>query len=242
MTDKPVIIDMGSSKPSIVNDFMYGSNVAQSHVYIRMGFLRKVYGILTAQLFLTTIISSAAMFTPLIRFYINENHWMVLVAFLLSIILLIALMVKRRETPTNYLLLTAFTAVEAYTVAVTVTFYDQLAVLQAFFLTLCVVISLTLYTFQSKYDVSSWGGGLFSILCVLSVAMILQMFTGSTQMELLLSVGGAILFSFFIIYDTHMIMHRLSPEEYILASIDLYLDIINLFLHILRILSQSRKS
>ncbi|XP_023213611.1 protein lifeguard 4-like [Centruroides sculpturatus] len=142
--------------------------------------------------------------------------------------------------PHTHLIRLPFVRVIIYYLSVT--FYDQLAVLQAFFLTLCVTISLTLFTFQSKYDVSSWGGGLFSILCILSIGMVLQMFTGSTQMELFLSIGGAILFSLFIIYDTHMIMHRLSPEEYILASIDLYLDIINLFFHLLRILSHSRKS
>ena len=35
-----------------------------------------------------------------------------------------------------------------------------------------------------------------------------------------------------------MIMHRLSPEEYIVATIELYLDIINLFIEILKILDK----
>ena len=52
---------------------------------------------------------------------------------------------------------------------------------------------------------------------------------------------GAALFSLFIIYDTHMLMRRLSAEEYIFAAINLYLDILNLFLHILRILGNDRK-
>ena len=38
-----------------------------------------------------------------------------------------------------------------------------------------------------------------------------------------------------------MLMRRLSAEEYILAAINLYLDILNLFLHILRILARDRK-
>ena len=42
----------------------------------------------------------------------------------------------------------------------------------------------------------------------------------------------------FIIFDTHMIMTRVSPEEYVIATIELYLDIINLFIQILRILSE----
>jgi len=46
------------------------------------------------------------------------------------------------------------------------------------------------------------------------------------------------LYSGFIVFDTHMIMHRLSPEEYIVATIELYLDIINLFIEILKILDK----
>ncbi|XP_013780187.1 protein lifeguard 4-like isoform X2 [Limulus polyphemus] len=246
MTDIKIPINMGEmvssgkGTSSIVDDFMYGSNVAQAHIYIRMGFLRKVYGILSMQLLLTVVIASITLFTPTVRFYISENDWMLTVAFLLSLVLLVALMVKSRQTPLNYILLTAFTFAEAYTVSVVVTFYDQLAVLQAFVLTMAVTIGLTLYTFQSKRDFSTWGAGLFSMLWILIVAGILQIFVGSTELELLLSVGGAVLFSFFIIYDSHMIMHRLSPEDYILATIDLYLDIINLFLHILRIIGSAK--
>ena len=42
----------------------------------------------------------------------------------------------------------------------------------------------------------------------------------------------------FIIYDTHMIMTRVSPEEYVIATIELYLDIINLFIQILKIVAE----
>jgi len=69
----------------------------------------------------------------------------------------------------------------------------------------------------------------------------MQIFIKSEELEFVISLGGALLFCGFIIFDTHMIMHKLSPEEYILASINLYLDIINLFLYILRILEAARQ-
>jgi hypothetical protein len=50
----------------------------------------------------------------------------------------------------------------------------------------------------------------------------------------------AVVFCGYIIFDTHQILHRCSPEEYVLASVDLYLDLLNLFLAILRILNSSR--
>ena len=70
---------------------------------------------------------------------------------------------------------------------------------------------------------------------------ILQIFVRSEELEFVISLGGALIFCGFIIFDTHMIMHKLSPEEYILASINLYLDIINLFLYILRILEAANR-
>lgn len=66
-------------------------------------------------------------------------------------------------------------------------------------------------------------------------------FPYSDALEWCLSMGGALLFSLFIVFDTSMIMHKVSPEEYVMACINLYLDIINLFLHILRILSEAQK-
>lgn len=47
--------------------------------------------------------------------------------------------------------------------------------------------------------------------------------------------------SAFIIFDTQMIMTRVSPEDYIMATIQLYLDIINLFIEILRILNHANR-
>ena len=67
-----------------------------------------------------------------------------------------------------------------------------------------------------------------------------QMFFPGELMERGIAIGGAVLFSFFIIVDTQMMLHKLSPEEYMLAAINLYLDILNLFLHILRILGERK--
>lgn len=70
--------------------------------------------------------------------------------------------------------------------------------------------------------------------------LLLQVFFWSETMEFVLSVGGALLFCGFILFDTHLIMHKLSPEEYVMASVSLYLDFINLFIYILRILQATR--
>ena len=82
---------------------------------------------------------------------------------------------------------------------------------------------------------------LFIGLWCLLLGGLMQIFIQSTTLELVISIGGALLFCLFIVFDTQLIMHTLSPEEYILATINIYLDIINLFLHILRALAVSRQ-
>lgn len=228
------------ASPSIVDDFMYSSNVASSHVYIRMAFLRKVYGILSAQILLTTLVSIIFMsFEPVANF-VKESQWLLMASVFTSFGLLIALMVKKKDVPANYILLGCFTLIESVMVGVVVTFYTVPSVIQAFALTCAVTLALTFYTFQSKRDMSSWGAGLFSCLWILIIAGFMQIFLQSEIVDLAIAVGGAALFSVFIIFDTHMIMHRVSPEDYIEAAIDLYLDILNLFLYILRILGERK--
>lgn len=75
----------------------------------------------------------------------------------------------------------------------------------------------------------------------ISCFICLQLFFYNETIELVFAAAGALLFCGFIIYDTHLLMHKLSPEEYILAAINLYLDIINLFLHLLRLLEAFNK-
>lgn len=79
-------------------------------------------------------------------------------------------------------------------------------------------------------------------LMVLIVGGFLQIFLQSSLFEVALSFTGTILFSLFLIFDTQQMMVYLSPEEYILATVNLYMDILNLFLYILRILNELNRN
>ncbi|KAA0203646.1 hypothetical protein HAZT_HAZT004278 [Hyalella azteca] len=151
----------------------------------------------------------------------------------------------------NLILLAAFTVVEAVTVGTVVSLYEVASVVQALVLTLLITFGLTAYTFQTKRDFTNMGVGLFiGLLCLLGVG-VLNLFLGSTGLDLIIAGAGALVFSLFIVFDTQasalcaafylqMMMTKLSPEEYILATINLYLDIINLFLELLRLLGDRR--
>ncbi|XP_051544023.1 protein lifeguard 4-like [Myxocyprinus asiaticus] len=228
-------------RSSIEDDFNYGTNVATASVQIRMDFLRKVYTILSLQITVTTAVSALFMLCNPIKTFVHESPILVLISAIGSLILLLALAVYRHQHPINLYLLFGFTLLESMSVATAVTFYEYTIVLQAFVLTSAVFLCLTAYTFQSKRDFSKLGASLFAGLWILIIASFMRLFFYNDTMELVFAGAGALLFCGFIIFDTHVLMHKLSPEEHVLASINLYLDIVNLFLYILRILDSMKK-
>ena len=103
------------SEAGLKNDFAYHNNVSGAAKHIRMGFLRKVYSLLGLQLVLTSFIAAACMLTPQIKQGVHDNPWILLLAFVLSIGLIIGLAIKRRETPLNLILLAAFVCQRVFT-------------------------------------------------------------------------------------------------------------------------------
>eukprot|EP00918_Siedleckia_nematoides_P084646 GHVU01186017.1.p1 GENE.GHVU01186017.1~~GHVU01186017.1.p1 ORF type:complete len:278 (-),score=47.01 GHVU01186017.1:214-957(-) len=113
------------------------------------------------------------------------------------------------------------------------------AVIMAAMITATIFFSLTAFTVQSKIDFSFLGAGLFVCLMVLMLfGFGMMIFGASASMYYGYCVAGAVLFSLYIIFDTWMIHNRLGPDDYIMAAIDLYLDIINLFIFILQLLNR----
>ncbi|CAL8102736.1 unnamed protein product [Calicophoron daubneyi] len=232
--------DLESGHP-IEKDFSYNNNVAQANVSVRLNFLRKVYGILLTQLLVTMAVSAImfAMKNQLLQ--MASGPILLMLSFLASIGLLIALVFKKYETPTNYILLMGFTFTESIIVGSAVISYSAAIVFQAVGLTAVVTFCLMLYAMQTKRDFSKWGTGLLITLLILVLAGAINILIGSSMFEFCLSLGGAVIFSMTIIYDTQRIMQHCSPEDYVVACVDLYLDIINLFLYILRILKEMQR-
>ena len=107
-------------------------------------------------------------------------------------------------------------------------------------MTAAVTIAITVYAATTKNDFTIFGPTLYVVLYVFIIASLFAFFFGPTG-KLILSCLGVILFSFYLTYDTQMIMggknrrNTLTIDDYILASIELYLDIINIFLYLLKL-------
>ncbi|RKO92924.1 inhibitor of apoptosis-promoting Bax1-domain-containing protein [Blyttiomyces helicus] len=229
------------TETDLPDDFKYGVNVAEAAESIRSAFVRKVYTILAIQLGTTSVVSAFFLYNETIKTWAQEHVWAMFVSWLGTLGVLFALIAYRRSHPTNLYLLSAFTLLEAYSIGTVVTFYDSRIVLQAVIITFALFVGLTLFTFQTKYDFSSWAPFLFGAIRAVIIAGLVQMFFPFNRtLDLVIAIFTAVLFCAYILYDTQQILQRLSPEEYIIASIELYLDILNLFLAILRILNNNR--
>ncbi|KLT38701.1 UPF0005-domain-containing protein [Cutaneotrichosporon oleaginosum] len=227
------------AEDDLPDDFKIGVVVADCDEAIRRAFLRKVYAILLCQLGLTAVVSGALMF-PGPAAFVQDNPWIILVSVICSFISLFGVYWKRHNYPANMLVLTAFTFFESIMIGTTCSFYDAKVVLQALLITTGVFVGLTLFTFQTKLDFSSFGPFLFAGVMGLITAGVVGIFLpfGKTT-DLVIACIGVLIFSGFVLYDTQNIMKRLSVDEAILGALNLYLDFLNLFLYILRILNNT---
>jgi len=208
----------------------------------RKGFIRKVYGILSLQLTLTVLVSVLCMYSVGVRNYVSDHALAIQLVSLIPMFgFLIALFFFKSRHPINMILLFGFTFFMSWTVGTVCAIYEKNGsgdvVLSAFVMTLVLFVSLTAFTFQSKIDFSFLGAGLMGCLWLLLLWGLINAIFG-WRTSFLYALFGAIVFSLFIIYDTNRLIRKYDIDDYVLAAIDLYLDVINLFLYLLQLLSR----
>lgn len=211
---------------------------------IRAGLIRKVYGILSAQLLLTFGAVLYVLYEPQAKVFMLQHSIYLNIAAIVSLAMVIVLSCCRdlaRKHPENLVMLGAFTVAEAYLVAACTVNFETSSVVLAVGITAVIFVGLTLYTLFSKDDFSGMGPYLYAFLLVFFFgSMIRLLLPTSPFTETLWGCLGALLFSAYIIYDTNMLATKHHPDDYILCALSLYLDVINLFLEILRIVGDRR--
>lgn len=224
-------------------DKSYGS-AEFAEAQVRQGFIRKVFGLLAVQLAITVGVTAAFLYSPPVKNFVAANSWTLWLAIILSFALVIVLSCSeqaRRQHPTNLIMLMAFTVCESVLVGAASATFDTNLVLLAGGITAGVVVGLTIFAFQTKVDLTASGGALLSLLLTLILASILQSFLHVPWMQLAISAGGALLFSVYLVFDIQLLIGggsaSLSPDEYVYGALSLYLDALNLFLYILRLLN-----
>jgi len=225
-------------------------------IEIRHAFIRKVYAIVFLQLCVTAAMSVFAMVgstmekpSAILAFLMLPY---VYYTSLIGTFVLVCAMIcggeRCRRHPTNIILLFLFTVMISVVIAVVCGLLNAVGkgdtVRNAALITAGVVAGLTAFAFQTKYDFTGTGPYLFVALwCLFIAGFVSFFFPPSNAWNMVYSGVGALIFSFFLVYDTQLVVggshrkYQLSIDEYVFAALNIYLDIINLFLYILQMLN-----
>lgn len=111
---------------------------------------------------------------------------------------------------------------------------------QAGILTLSTFSVLTIYAWVSKRDFSAWGSFFIVGLWVLIGTSLLNFFFQNETASLWLAGGTVLVFSGLLIFDTWRLKNVYGPDDYVQAAVAIYLDLLNMFLAILRLLGGRR--
>jgi len=210
---------------------------------IRLGFIRKVYGILSIQLLITTLFCLIAMISKNVQSFMINNISLAYLMIFLTIILPIAIICfpnTMNKVPINYTILLLFTIAESYLVSFICSFTNPKIVFMAAFMTFALVVTLTIYAFTTSTDMTLNGSILFIGCCCLFLFSFFLIFTNNKLLHIIFCIAGIILLGFYLIYDTQLIIGNKSycveMDDYILGSFMLYTDIVSIFLYILQLL------
>uniref|UniRef100_A0A3P9JUE3 Protein lifeguard 2 n=1 Tax=Oryzias latipes TaxID=8090 RepID=A0A3P9JUE3_ORYLA len=213
---------------------------------IRRVFIRKVYTILLIQLLVTLAIVALFTFCDPVKDYIQTNpgwYWASYAVFFVTYLTLSCCSAPRRRFPWNLILLSIFHIDSFYS------FYNTKSVVMCLGITVVVCLLVTVFSFQTKIDVTSYQG----VLCIFCMVMFISglflafvlPFHYVPWLDSVYAVLGAILFTMFLAFDTQLLMgnkrYTMSPEEYIFASLNIYLDIVYIFSFFLQIAGTKRE-
>lgn len=238
------LLDDGGPVAEDLKDFTNAS--------IRAGFIRKVYGILSVQLVITAAIVSGMLYQvdidPTIRTRYGDAPLMATL-FCLIMVLSVRCCCESlvRTFPYNYIFLLAVTLLESYIVGFIASFYTGASVAIAAGMTAGIFLGLTMYAMTTETDFTGYMpyivvASLGFLFMGMSMAFILPDMNVAYKVY---SAFGAILFSCYIVFDTQLIVggkHRYKHniDDYAFAALNLYMDIINLFLRILNMTGERR--
>ncbi len=127
--------------------------------------------------------------------------------------------------------------------------YTSASITSTFLVTAGTFGAMSLYGYTTKKDLTSWGSFLFMGLIGIIIASVVNMFMQSNMMHMIITYAGVLIFVGLTAYDTQKIkeMNILGNEgtdedtkEAIRGALTLYLDFINLFLMLLRLMGDRR--
>uniref|UniRef100_A0A3Q2QB81 Zgc:110410 n=1 Tax=Fundulus heteroclitus TaxID=8078 RepID=A0A3Q2QB81_FUNHE len=211
---------------------------------IRRGFVRKVYLTLMVQLLFTVGIICAFLYWNTLKTWVRENYWFSYSMMSVVVVLIVVLSCCdniRRQVPLNFMALGFICLIFPLC-----RYFNAEAVLWAVGATALVSFGMSLFAMQSKWDFTAGAGCMWALAWSLFTFLLMCAIIRSQYLYIFYAYLGTVLFSLYLVLDTQLILggkHRkyeISPEEYVFAALNLYLDIVTLFLLLLQIINFCR--
>jgi modulator of FtsH protease len=204
--------------------------------------VRRTYGLVFVSIIVTMIGAMFGMTQPALMQAVAQHFF---ISFLCMMVPLFLAMRRPREFPYNIGLTLLFTFAEGVWLAPLLFIYNRMqpgVIGQAGMLTLSTFGVLSMYALVSRRDFSAWGGFFTVGLWVLIATSLLNLFFHNNTASLWLAAGTVFVFGGLLVFDTWRIVRSgaYGPDDYVPAAVSIYLDLLNLFLAILRLLSRNR--
>jgi hypothetical protein len=205
--------------------------------------------------------SSGLCLTGFIAYYVSQSEFLLglilgnaiifygLIIAELGMVFYLASAVDRMSAQTAKMLFLGYAALNGLTFSFIFITYTQSSIASAFLVTAGTFGAMSVYGYTTKKDLTSWGGFFFMGLVGIIIASFVNMFLQSSMIYWVTTYAGVLVFVGLTAYDTQKIkeMNILGNEgtdedtkEAISGALRLYLDFINLFLMILRIMGGGR--
>ncbi|MET3559125.1 FtsH-binding integral membrane protein [Streptococcus rupicaprae] len=211
-------------------------------------FYAKVYGFVAMGIGLSAVVSGL-MLTVFQQHLINVLVGSPMVLYLIIFgelgLVLFASRAAARNTPMALPLFLIYSAVNGYTLSFVIARYTQTTVLQAFVSAAVMFAVMAVIGLVTKKDLSAIGKFCLAALLGVIIASLVNIFIGSGAMSFMVSLASVLIFAGLIAWDNQRM--RLVYEELngqvsmgwiVSLALNLYLDFINLFIHLLNIFAR----
>lgn len=204
--------------------------------------VRRTYGLVFVGIIVTMIGAAFTMVQPAL---LEQSARHPFIAFLLFFGTLFLAQRSHRAFPQNIVLTLLATFVAGVMLAPLLYYYNRAQpgiVGQAAMLTFVTFGVLSLYATFSRRDFSAWGGFFMVGVIVLLVTSLLNWFFKNETASLWLAAGTVFVFGGLLVFDTWRIVrsNQYGPDDYVPAAVSIYVDLLNIFLAILRLLGGRR--
>jgi FtsH-binding integral membrane protein len=213
--------------------------------------MRKVYLWMTLALVITGITSYYVATSPALLMAIYSNQMVLwgLIGAELLLVFGVSFAIDKLSLTTATLMFVLYSVINGATLSSIFLIYTASSIISVFFITAGTFGAMALYGYFTKKDLTSWGSILFMGLIGIIIASVVNIFIKSSALSVVVGYVGVLIFVGLTAYDSQKIKKMMlqAPDASesmqklaLLGALTLYLDFINLFLHLLRILGSSK--